>query len=174
MNLHHELTNIQRLAGHLAGRVPDAAARCKDNAHGAYLASPSLEGTRSPGTHSDPTAQRAQTTPADPHVRDLRALPEVLHTIRQGLDWLDGFANRHPAPRPGTPEDRAADQPHCASCARIGEWQAPQVLAPRIETVPNLPLCRWCADYTRAELTWPPLTMLEEKHRTGRVRIHTN
>lgn len=164
----HDLDTIGHYHRNLRAALPDATRRCNDLARGHYLASPAIDSSGpAGGTHSDPTARRALTS--DGIVADQRELDRRLRQIIADLDWLDRFAARYPATRVG--DTTVPDPPTCASCARLGHTADPHVHAPRIDGVPNQPLCRRCWEWARTAGAWPALDLLEEYHRTGRMRI---
>ena len=165
--LANDLDTIGHYHTHLAAQLPAAADRCHQYARGAYLASPSYDTSRSIGTHSDPTAQRAHTSNRDETVSDERELQRRMKNILADLDWLDRFVTRYQAPRPGTASE--GDQAQCASCARIGAQNQATVLAPRNPAIPNLPLCRRCWEYAQDTGSWPARADLERAERTGRL-----
>jgi hypothetical protein len=165
--LANDLDTVGHYHAHFTQALPAAAERCRQYARGAYLASPSYDTSRSIGTHSDPTAQRAHTATRDETVKDQRELDRRMKNILADLDWIDRFVARYQAPRPGTATE--GDQATCASCARIGVTSFATVMAPRNPAIPNLPLCRRCWEYAQDVGSWPARADLERAERTGRL-----
>lgn len=169
------LIELNRWMGDVAAHAHRATRNLRDTAPGFPTTTP---GNGAPGGGSGPTgsiverlaiegdglnaddsltaAQRLKqlTRQLEPLIRETRDL-----CLRYGYSAAGEYENN---PRRPTPATEAPDGKWCQSCARL------QTMEP-VGDKGRRNLCRWCADFQDAERILPPLTVLDHRHRGGRM-----
>jgi hypothetical protein len=161
--IEHPTSGVKALYRQLRSRQSSAHSRRRD---GFPPASIKPYGARG-GDPADPTGELASDfadrgTDRDPLNEAVRRLTQVVHTAFRELERAQSQAlNTIPA--------EPAVEPGCESCARYVDPTTGRAhWSPIYEKAVSREMCRWCYDFTNAEGTWPPLSLVKYRADTGK------